>query len=260
MLSFCIPVHAFTFTADFESCTLGTEASGTSGFDNAGTETLCSDIEANSGTQSALFNWLVTNGTGFATTTGVVGVPETVTEGNDVWARGYFYFPVGWDWTCDPVIKILRVHVVDAVGSNVGHVSVFGHSTGIIRYSNEVSGPIFNTSTLFDIGAWQTIEIYVHTSTTSPIVRIWKNGVLIYEATTDATLSATDDYVENVFFMSYWNGGVTVDQQQYIDDVQITNNQPNNQDAAGNYMIGPSDWNSTPARVVVTGKFSGRIQ
>jgi hypothetical protein len=42
--------------------------------------------------------------------------------------------------------------------------------------------------------------------------------------------------------MTYWNGNVTQNQVQYLDDFIITNEAPLKRDALGNPMIGPSDW------------------
>lgn len=232
---------SWTETANFDSGAVGQVANGSDGFDGAGTATLYSDTYAHSGTQSARMTWL-TGDAGFDENHGV-NYLSSVTDGGEIWARVYYYFPTGFDFTCTPVNKILRLHVYASDGStNRGHISIFSGSAGQVKYSNEVDATEPYTGESFGTGSWDSYELYVRFSTTSPISRIWKNGILIHEDTTHATLQSATDISTESYVMSYWNGGPDQDQYSYHDDLYVTNEQPSNQDAAGNYMIGPTDW------------------
>jgi hypothetical protein len=235
---------AWTVKADFESGTVGAIAKGASGFTDAGSQTVFhSGMSANS-SKSAKMVWSAGD-TGFSNTMGMIDYPD-IGYGSEIWARGYFYFSSPWSWTCSPVIKILRIHVNRSDGSNLGYLSFFSGGSGEILYSNEVSGLAGytdqgqeeRTGAYFTKDAWQCIEIYVKFSNSSPVVRMWKDGVLIYTATNLPTMGSPGDISNLSYIMSYWNGGVPQNQTQYIDEFIITNERPSQIDSKGNPMIG----------------------
>jgi len=160
LLVFTGPALAWTISANFENRTVGQKANGQSGFHEAGTATLYSTDVAHGGAQSAKITW--TEGiTGFGIAHGALNYPVPITGGGEVWARGYFYFPSGWDWTYSPVIKVLRIHVANSAGTNVGYISIMSNNSGKLVISNEVAFYQLTTGTSFDIGQWQNLEIYV---------------------------------------------------------------------------------------------------
>jgi len=237
---------AWTFTADFEQGSIGQEAQGPSGLTDAFSKTLYSDEKANTGAKSAKVNF-IKGSNAWEVSGGSVVFPSTIGEGGELWARGYFYFEPGFDFTCNPVIKIFRIaRVKTAGGSHLGYLSIFSNSRGEILLSNEVDNDgitsEYKTGYYFTIGAWQSIEMYVKFSTTNPILRIWKNGILIIEKTDYKTLRNSTDIADFGLLYSYWNGGSPKDQIAYNDDIVFTTEQPTNQDAQGNYMIGPIGW------------------
>lgn len=242
---------AWVSTTTFEGGTVGTKALGGTGFNSdAGNNTTFSATRAAIGSQSARMVW-PSGETGFEYCMGEQTY-TTIPYNGEIWMRGYFYFATPWSWTCDPVIKIMRVHVRTAGGTNRGYLSFFAGGTGEILYSNEVSGlsgytdqgPEEHTGVYYDTNAWQALEIYVKFSNTAPIVRMWKNGTLVFEDTsaTYVTMGGATDVSDMGYMMGYWNGGVPQNQTMYVDDWVITNTQPSTQDADGNYMIGTGEY------------------
>lgn len=231
----CNFAYAWTVTANFEQGTVDERASGLSGFGYATTGTFYSSTRAHSGTKSArvTFTQGQAEGTG-----GSVGF-SNVSEGGEIWARGYFYFASPFNWTCSPVVKILRIRVNTASNNHVAWHSVFADSQGRILLSNEVQSYQPTTNVYFDTNQWQAIEIYVKFSATAGIIRIWKNGQLVIEDKTRKTLASSSNISNQSNVFTYWNGGHPQTQYAWIDDFVWTSERPSNVDSHGNYMIGP---------------------
>jgi len=226
---------AWTKTATFESGTIGNIANSTSGFDYAGTATKYSSDKSAGGSKSAKMSW-TTGNEGWNLTHGEITYPQNVSNGQEIWARGYYYLVSPWSWAnasgASEFIKILRI------GTTHGFHSFIANGSGHIIASNEPAGfgPI--TSATLDINAWNCLEIYVKLSTTDPIYRMWKNGVLIYEDRSHVTLLNSGDVAIRSIIMSTWNGGVSQNQTEYVDDFVITTDTPAGRDATGHPMIG----------------------
>lgn len=234
------PVGGWTITSTFESGTVGNVATGSTGFNEAGDVTIYDNTRAQSGTKSCKMTWI--NGgwnpgdQGFTHCKGWVDFPENLVAGDEIWARGYFFFPTGWSWSCSPVVKILRLTTTT---ESAHHVSIFANWDGYITLSNEPGNVQTYSTTPFGENAWVHLEIYVKfSSSNNGIIRIWKDGVLILEDTTKLTIGS-GDYCYGSFVMSTWNSGPDQAQSQWIDNLKWTTSQPTNQDAYGNYMIGP---------------------
>ncbi|MBK8014447.1 MAG: hypothetical protein IPK13_24245 [Deltaproteobacteria bacterium] len=228
--------YAWTLSADFEAGTVGARANGTSGFGYATTQTFFSETRAHGGVRSARVGFLqgAEEGTG-----GSVGYPN-LSEGDEIWARGYFYFASPFSWACSPVVKILRIRVNTASDSHVAWHSVFANSQGQILLSNEVQSHQPTTNVRFDVDQWQSIEIYVKFSATAGIIRIWKNGQLVIEDKSRRTLAASSNVSNQSNVFTYWNGGHPQTQYGWIDDFVWTSERPSSVDAHGNPMIGPT--------------------
>lgn len=232
-------VRAWTTDADFDSGAIDTLAQGLSGFDEAGTQTLFSSTRSAAGGQSARMVW-PSGSDGWAVAHGYLAYPSTVGDGSEVWARAYFYFESPWSWDCSPVVKVLRgVHVTTSSGDNVGYLSVLADSNGDILLSNEVGDRQVSTGVRFDTDRWQSIEMYAKLSATTPIFRIWKDGVLIDQDTSTRTLASSSDRADFAYVMTYWNGGAPQTQTEYVDEIILTTTTPAGRDSSGNPMIGP---------------------
>jgi len=236
---FTIPSFSWTITSDFEQGQEGLGAYGVSGFHGAGSRTLYSTERASSGQMSAKMKW-VKGSTGWAECHGRYTYPEPLREGDEIWLRGYFYFQSPWSWRCAPRVKILRVHVRGMKGEHKGYLSVLASNGGIITLSNEVDSYEPTLGVYFNLDRWQCVEMYIKFSSTKPIFRIWKDGILIAEDKRHRTLRISEDLADFSYIMTYWNGGVSQDQIQFVDDFKITNEKPSNYDKHGNPMIGCS--------------------
>ena len=236
--------YAWTKIVNFDSGIVGQKTSGVSGFNSAGTSVLFDNTLYFEGGQSAKVTW-VTGTDGFPSRMGGVTFTPVVINGGEIWARGYYYFQSPWSWTASPC-KILRIHVANDNGSNVGYLSIIQQSNGKITLSNEVQAYQPESNVFFDVDSWQSLEIYVKFSTTAGIIRIWKNGILVFEDLTRRTMNASSDKSDFSYVMSYWNGGAPQNQTQYLDSFIFTTDTPTNADAAGNRMIGPRNWNKIP--------------
>jgi len=243
LLLFFTSAQAFAWTksANFESGSVGSLAQGASGFDYAGSATTFSSDKKASGSKSAKMLW-PKGSEGWTIDHGELNHSQSVTNGQEIWARGYYYFASPWSWAnaggAAGFIKILRIHVANASGGNVGYLSFIANASGQIIASNEPAdyGPV--TGAKLDTDAWQCLEIYANLSTSSPVVRMWKNGVLIFEDTTHRTLSSTSDYANFSYIMTTWNGGAPQNQTEYVDELVVTTDKPSQVDSKGNRMIG----------------------
>lgn len=243
-LIFLLPVNAFSWTktATFESGTVGNVASGTSGFDYAGSATVYSTGQVYSGTKSTAITYTAGD-EGWTKAHGEMYYSSSVTNGGNIWMRAYFWFPNSWNWSADPVVKIMRIaRVTTSSGGHIGWLSILANSEGDIVLSNEIADVQTSTGVTFTKGAWQSIEIQIRFSTSTPIFRIWKNGVLIANNTTNRTIDATTNIAEEAYLHSNWNGGSPATQTSYMDDIVMTTDTPSNVDSSGNPMIGPADW------------------
>ncbi len=249
---------AWTWNANFDSGTPGTRALGTSGFNglDTGTLTVFSNVHSHSGSQACLFPW-TTGTTGYNEFTGEINYPSSVAQGGEIWLRAYYYFDAGWSWDNAGGgyggTKILRNRTTAPWGT---YNSITTNRTGRLVLSNEPGSyqsanydmeP--SSTATFDIGRWQSIELYIKFSATpgQGIMRIWKDGVLLLENLIQPTLAQSSNVSTGALVMSMWNLSTVQAQNEWVDDVVITTDTPSNRDAAGNVMIGPTDWsNSSP--------------
>lgn len=242
LLSFltCNFAHAWIDTRNFEGGTIGQRTSKATGGIGGFSNTLYSNTYVHSGSMAAEVTFPEGSDC-WGVCGGQVDYPQLVYENGEIWIRGYFYLKSPWVWTCSPRVKMFRIHV-----QNGGYISAFADNTivGNFRPSNEVAGIEPSNPYIWDLDRWQSVELYVKFSATpgQGIFRIWKDGILIFEDRTNITLRSSGDYADLSYIFSYWNGGVPQTQYAWIDDFVFTTDRPSNQDANGNYMIGPLDW------------------
>lgn len=234
-------VSAWTISADFEGGVVGQRAQGTSGFQFAGTATTYSSDVVYSGTKSAKIAW--TQGSeGWGVSHGeFTTLPTTVTEGQEIWVRGYYYFASPWAWNSGQM-KVLRIGTNYSNGSGSGWLSIL-EDGGNITFSNEPAliqtWAGTQTGVAFDINKWQCLEIYVKFSTSDPIFRVWKNGALVKEDRTLPVVRQSGNYIDRVLVDTIWNTPYAPQNQtQYVDNIIITTDRPSQTDSNGNVMIG----------------------
>lgn len=228
----------WTIKADFEEGQIGSKASGLSGFTEAGSRTTYTNERAKTGKASAKMEWK-RGSSGWGECHASFMFPQLLREGDELWARGYFYFQSPWSWHCAPRVKILRgVRVISSDNKHIGYLSVFSGPTGEIMLSNEVQSFEPGLGVNFSTDRWQSIEMYVRMSAVRPVFRIWKDGVLLTEDKLHKTLRSPSDKGDFAYIMTAWNGGVHQDQIEFLDSFVFTTKAPTCRDAHGNLMIG----------------------
>jgi hypothetical protein len=138
----------------------------------------------------------------------------------------------------------MRTHVRDGGGNHAGYTSVITNNWAVpyanCETCNDGQGLNIYQGAMagFETGRWQAVEMYVKFSPGDGIVRLWIDGQLRAEQTGIATAASDGDLMDYAYFMGYWNGRCGQDQVMYLDDLVITTDTPENQDASGNPMIG----------------------
>lgn len=192
-----------------------------------------------------------------------------VTEGQSIWFRFRVYPPAGFDWTCNPIMKLMRLAIKNSSGTGIGYFSwlttrstnfscvgtqptVYGYAVlddeayaaptkvpGTPSYFCEIN----TQDGYLTPGQWHTLEMHMYVSSTNGLIRGWHNGVKICETLNIPTVPAggyiwrgDGNYTGNI--LSYWNGGVPVAQSIYFDDFAVSFETPTSLDAFGNPMIG----------------------
>ena len=240
----------WTVAANLEQLTAGAACSGPSGLGStAYPHSFAANTLAHGGSMSCLMSWQT--GDTDNVTGASIPAPTNLVEGQEIWSRGYYYFQSPWSWTTPTYIKVMRIHVKTAGGAaHVGYISMLSDTNGHVIENSELASPAYNVDTgrIYDIGSWHSYEMYVKLSSTSGIVRVWKDGVLIVERLNEKTLSSSTDVVTDVLIMTAWNGGAPQNQNEYVDDFAVTSDTPTSTDANGNKMIGTSSISITSAK------------
>ena len=200
-----------------------------------------SDDFSRSGSKSVKNFWPV--GSAAPGTGGNFRYPVNIVEGDETWFRLCVYFPAGFDFTCDPVIKFMRTN------NGGGFNDVFIRSAGTLQGGNELVPASYDEykfiSAPLATGQWHVIEQYLKfgavtgdgTDNSTSISRIWLNGDLIMNDRVSRNI-VSNHTVLGSFWGSYWNGGSPVDQSYYVDDVIWTNTAPTTVDSNGYPFIG----------------------
>jgi hypothetical protein len=211
---------------------------------------------------------------------GHIGLPwRRVGRGDETWARIRVRWPRDWDWTAGgsgtkffgfsrhgPLPREDSQHHIyfniledgdpanpdtDATRRQLYLVNEAGADSGQNPIGNGTSD-----DPAWDVGAWQTWEMYVFWDTVAADaggrarIRVWKNGGLVVDKTDDPTLNAPTHFVGDVFFNTYMNTDRGVNCIEYdgspprnqtidYDDIEVrVNERPAARDPAGNPMIG----------------------
>lgn len=198
-------------------------------------------------------------------------LPSDLREGDELWIRIYLYVPQGFDWSCNPITKLVRIAISNSEGKSEGYCSIL--ATKPINYgcnsgspnkfgfmvigeemnSNQKPPPICQNKNSRDGGAfletgmWHCIELYLRISFAKGITRSWHNGILRHEyfyptipLSGYVPREKTKNWTQH-HLLGWWNGGPSRDQHIYFDNMIITNQRPSKTDLEGNYMIGPEN-------------------
>ena len=247
---FSAQAYAWTIFSDFESGTVGERSTFADGMGGRAM-TFISDKYALNGNQSLEFG--IVQGTEGKEWGGRMEFPTALKEGDELWLRIFYYFPVGFDFTAGGSgLKLSRVHTTSPSGAHEAYITL--HAQGNIGMGNSVGGDLFVQNNpgesgrkggeTIPKGEWHAIEHYLkfHSEPGKAKYRVWQNGKLVFEDTLTNTLESSSSLVRGYAMFTYWNGNAPQTQQNYIDDIAVTNNVPSNTDSFGNSYIGVGDF------------------
>ena len=214
--------NAWYYEKDFNQGTVGEKAEAEDGFTGTAGKSYYSDQIVYEGL-SAQLN-AVKGKSGFGTWGGLLDFPN-LGHGDEVWIRLRTYFPSSFDYTASPKLKFLRLRTTHDDGSNAGYNDIlierpdtskdyhfFGSKEG--NYNSYTFG---NRSHKIVSDTWETYEWYVKLDNKSQdeggegVVRFWKNGELVDEASSMETLEFETDSADFFYLFSYWNSNPNKD-------------------------------------------------
>ena len=236
------PVYSWTYVLDFEGGTAGKDATPVTlgGFSGVLVNVKFASDRVHSGSRSAKFTFGPSGCPNDRVAFGWLDFPD-LSEGSEIWVRWFQWVDTNWAWPSN-FVKVMRIATTTAGGSNEGMVGI-GDGWGTIYYGNEPIDYRSSDFTSMTKGQWQCFEMYHKISRTTPIARVWRDGVLVFSDTTHSTLRAAGDILTEAQFYGTSNcPGINQTQYIWIDDIKITNEVPVNRDEHGYAMIGPTDF------------------
>lgn len=250
--SLAAPVYAWTLHADFESGELGTKAEGVdNAFSGAAGRSLYTNEEVLRGSLSARME-ILEGETGYGMWGGDFTFPSRAYKGETIWFLVHTYMPQGFDhysYSSGNRLKFMRIHTASADGNNLGYNDLYFDYKGDknpLSFIYEGGGDWVDMGGLAEFpkfNSWESYEMAVTLDNVSVDdggegeVKIWKNGILLSHITNRFTLKHADAYATKALLFTYWNGGSPSTQHMYADEITVTNERPQNQDAAGNYYL-----------------------
>jgi hypothetical protein len=190
-------------------------------------------------------------------------------EGDEIWARGWVYFPVGMPLNNRP--KVMRIMAGGAGG--VGADYVWGNGSGppyalLLQGAGNISyyidAPGYNhpeygwireatiEDATFKMGQWNILEMYVKVSS-NPAVgkwRVWLNTKPLWDITLRTAGSyAPEGNTPTLVFWSNWDSPAPANADSWVDDAIMTNDpaMATQTDNRGNKMIGTREAHSSPS-------------
>jgi O-antigen ligase len=245
------PARGFTLHLDFDEGRPGDPPHGRDAFDELASGSRYTRERSYEGGQAAELR-IAQRTDGWDSFGGRRFLPSEPGKGDELWIRVRAFFPEGFDFSADPMLKFLRVHTRSGGehgyddwlfnhpdrGHHPGHYFVSGaQDAGRECGRPDVHDPVR--------GRWETYEMHLGLDDVAARhggggrVRLWKDGELICEIDDLATLRTPESRADAFLLSTYWNGGAPRTQVMYVDDIVITSRTPTGRDAHGNPMIGP---------------------
>lgn len=251
------------FYVSFEGGVIGAEAVGpdAASYTSPSNPTVWSDEAAYEGSMSGK----ATVGVGETGWGARIFTPLASRQATEIWYRVFSYYPSAFSFACAGCtegISFLRLGFRDADTSDgLGAWSAGLNQDGRINVACSIardgvqqafyaqypwqSGGVYDNRALGPAmvrEVWTYHELYLRLSTQADgIIRVWKDGALIFENTAVQTM-ATGLNAENNIAVIFegWSVGAPQDQHAFVDSIAYSTRTPPNRDAAGNRMIG--DW------------------
>jgi hypothetical protein len=191
---------------------------------------------------------------------GIETLPSALKKGDTLHVQYSTYFPSDFDWTANPWLKFVRVHVNDVGGKNVGYNDIYIYNDGTLHNIYEGgAGPTYwaDTTTRVEKDVWETFELEITFDELAVDfggqgrTKFWKRTadgmILMMDRTDSNTLKSPTDTVDRFHFFTYWNSGPNEDgmypthaQDCWVDRVVFEKDLGKlvEHDAAGNPIIG----------------------
>ncbi len=225
-----LPVSAtygYERTIGFEEA-IGTSAGGSGDRLPIAKGLVIDNTEVHSGAASARGDWVE----GECCTVGgyIEDIQPKLTERDEIWYRGYFYFQPGWSWDCSPVVKFMRF-ARDVDGSNAGLLSIFETKDGFPRLDNEGESTTethnvwqrIGTPISLDSEEWYAVEFYAKFGRNDTgKAAMWIDGELKLYLEDYPTMHLDNETMGRLTLMAYWNGNAPQNQTQWIDDICVS--------------------------------------
>lgn len=277
-LLFTAQSHAWVVTHGFEDGENGTIAqnnkSGNSdGFDAVAGGSLYSTKHVYKGKQSGSTK-INTGDTGYGKWGGQFNLPTNLGVGDELWWKVAIYIPSDFQFDSGKGLgKGMRIKTTKANATgNGGYIDNYfkGYSAGGCRMhgvANEASATVFTANNpaskenncdpkftnasgfnRLNVGApiprdkWVVFEQYVKFSANpnAGIYRMWQDGKLVFEDKKTWILVSPTAVAQYTLLFTYWNAGSPKNNTVWVDDVVLTNQQPDNTDSLGNPFLGIS--------------------
>ena len=257
-LTASLPANAWVKTLSFDDGVLGGKSVGEDAYSGSTASTYDNaHVFGDSGQSSK--QYIQEGKTAYGVWGGVITLPEPAVEGQEVWVRVRTYYPSNFTFDANPHLKFIRFHTRSDTRSNGGYNDWYididnpnnpffyiYEGTMFIEGDNKKRRHYFGS---WDTDrpqheVWETYEMYVRFGSKSTdtgglgLVRMWQNGRLVGEFSNEPTLFSADAYSSRIHLFTYWNGGAPATQNMWVDDVILTNEQPEERDANGNSLIG----------------------
>lgn len=191
---------------------------------------------------------------------GRITLGRNLSEGDEIWYRARWFFPMGWQFTSGSGMKLMRIGLVSKENRSRGYWDIYidnptlriephtdlgvakkGFNAYKYNESSLIVGSHGQHGEVVKMDTWNTYEIYVKFSAQSEnsIIRIWQEGLLVFECKgVVPTLSESTDKSNFVLIGNYFNGTGPKTQSAYVDDVTITSQRPEHKDSSGNFFLG----------------------
>jgi hypothetical protein len=186
---------------------------------------------------------------------GRVYLPSPLREGDEIWIRLHVKWQASprFDFSAAPYLKFLRLkpRLPDESDSYDNDILIDHpdglHSAFLWSVSHPRGGNVEAGLPGADDpkpGVWETYELYQAFDDATAAeggrsrTRLWKNGRLLLDSGTYATLKSRDHEVRFLEIVGYWNGGAPRTQSFWVDNIRIQNFAPLRVDDFGNPYLG----------------------
>ena len=205
------------------------------GFDDAATQSYYSTDKFFEGGMAAELN-IAEGDQGWSRWGGVINFPSRIYDKGYLWFQMYIYIPADFQLvTNQGSLKTIRFASNNSDGSGNGFFDIQMADQGkdkafrlIREYDNENGWAYFGDPAKFERDRWHRITVFQRTDYKTVdeggvgVTKIWLNGQLITENTTNKVLVNDGSYYTALYLFTYWNGDSPTTHKLWVDDIRIS--------------------------------------